>query len=53
MLRYYGFTFEVVCDEAYSGATREEQIEFFKAKWGAVLSIDLDNIQSDVFVKMH
>ena len=49
LLRFYGFTFEVICDEAYSGTTREEQIELFKSKWGAALSIDLGSTHPDTF----
>jgi hypothetical protein len=45
-LRYHGFTFEVICSPTYAGASREEQIDLFKAKWGATLCLDLDHLQS-------
>jgi hypothetical protein len=46
LLRHYGFSFEVLCPEEYMRVGKSEQVELFKAKWGATLCLDLDHLQS-------
>lgn len=47
LLRTYGFSFEVICSRDYRGQSRSEQIELLKLKWGSVLTLDLDSLQTE------
>jgi hypothetical protein len=49
VLRQYGFSFEVICSDAYMGMPRSDQIDCFKRKWGAALCLDLDHLQTAEF----
>jgi hypothetical protein len=41
LMRQFGFTFQVISAEDYTGMSRSEQIEIFRTKWGAQLCMDL------------